>query len=90
MDTTQTDHKLVLKLFRASTLYYSAYIIALVLGRVINYISRRTIFSMHADFISIGFEAPAGQTYASTADLGKFMAMIFNDDKPFNPQAGQV
>jgi hypothetical protein len=44
----------------------------------------------HADFISVGFEAPAGQTYASAADLGKFMALIFNDDKPFNPQTGQV
>lgn len=61
-----------------------------MLSRVINYISRCTVFSMHADFISVGFEAPAGQTYASTADLGKFMALIFNDDKAFNPQAGQV
>lgn len=44
----------------------------------------------NADFISIGFESPAGQTYASAADLGKVMALIFSDDKPFNPQAGQV
>ena len=41
----------------------------------------------HADFISIGFESPAGQTYSSAADLGKVMALIFSSDEP---QEGQV
>ena len=43
-----------------------------------------------ADYISIGFESPAGQTYASAADLGKLMTLIFSNDKPLNPQEGQV
>ena len=45
---------------------------------------------LYADFISIGFESPAGQTYASAADLGKLMTLIFSNDKPLNPQEGQV
>ena len=48
------------------------------------------IFTHASDFISIGWESPAGQTYASASDLGKLMALMFSTDKPYNPQTQQV
>ena len=54
--------------------------------QVMNQVCRCTHLP-HADFISIGFESPAGQTYSSAADLGKVMALIFSSDEP---QEGQV
>ena len=43
-----------------------------------------------SEFISIGWESPAGQTYASTSDLGKLMALMFSIDTSYNPKEGQV
>lgn len=42
------------------------------------------------DFISIGWDAPAGQTYSTVSDLGKLMMLVFSDDKPVNKSKGQV
>ena len=42
------------------------------------------------DFISIGWESPAGQAYASTSDLGKLMSLMFSTDKPYNLPEEQV
>ena len=52
-------------------------------------VSTYTLFP-YVDFISIGFESPAGQTYASAADLGKLMTLVFSTDEPVDPQKGQV
>ena len=40
----------------------------------------------HAAFLELGFASPAGQTYVSAADLGKFMALIFKlrQDRYYN------
>ena len=45
---------------------------------------------LHADFVSMGWDAPAGQTYSTVSDLAKIMMLVFGDDKPVNKSAGQV
>ena len=47
-------------------------------------------FLFLTDYISIGWESPAGQTYASAADLGKLMTLLFNSDEEYNLRGGQV
>ena len=47
-----------------------------------------TIF--YADFISMGWDSPAGQTYASADDLAKLMMLVFKTDQPVNSTTGQV
>ena len=47
-------------------------------------------FVFISEFISIGFEAPAGQSYSSAADLAKLMALMFSTDKPHDLKTGQV
>lgn len=46
--------------------------------------------AFHSEYISIGWESPAGQTYASAADLGKLMALLFSSDEAGNSRDGQV
>ena len=36
------------------------------------------------EFISIGWESPAGQAYSSVADLGKLMSLLFSTDNSFD------
>ena len=47
-------------------------------------------FAFISEFISIGFESPAGQSYSSAADLAKLMALMFSTDKPHDIKTGQV
>lgn len=39
-----------------------------------------------ADFIDIGWDSAAGQSYSSTADLAKLMTLIFSDNKSSSDQ----
>ena len=39
-----------------------------------------------ADLIDIGWEAPAGQTFSSAADLAAIMALVFSPDKSSDSQ----
>lgn len=43
-----------------------------------------------ADLIDIGWDAPAGQTYSSAADLAKIMALAFSTDKSSGSSITQV
>ena len=43
----------------------------------------------NSEFISMGWDAPAGQAYSTVADLAKLMMLVFRDDQPINT-AGQV
>ncbi len=45
---------------------------------------------LFADFINIGWDAPAGQMYASANDLSKLMSLIFRPLATFDPEKGQV
>ena len=47
-------------------------------------------FSASPDLINIGYEAPAGQMYASSNDLARLMKMLFRPEDPYNPDKGQV
>ena len=42
------------------------------------------------ELIDIGFEAPAGQMYASTKDLAQLMKLLFRPEEPYDPDKGQV
>ncbi len=42
------------------------------------------------EFIDIGWESPAGQTYSTVSDLAKVMMLVFSNDKPANKSTGQV
>ena len=39
-----------------------------------------------ADFIDIGWDASAGQSYSTTADLAKLMLLVFSDEKSSEEQ----
>lgn len=43
-----------------------------------------------AELIDIGWDSPAGQTYSTTADLAKMMALAFSTDKSLGSQVTQV
>lgn len=43
-----------------------------------------------AKLIDIGFEAPAGQMYASTKDLAQLMKLLFRPEEPYDPDKGQI
>ena len=43
-----------------------------------------------ADFIDLGWDASAGQSYSTTADLAKFMGLIFSTEKSSKEQVKMV
>ena len=53
-------------------------------------VCREVINYFPPELIDIGFEAPAGQMYASTNDLAQLMKLLFRPDEPYDPDKGQV
>lgn len=55
---------------------------------VLNRTDACTVF--HAALINIGWDAPAGQMYSSSHDLGKLMQLVFRPELAYDLGKGQV